>query len=298
MKATSINKEALITILSIVIAILIAYIVAIAGNQGSIRILDFPMFGLCFIIIFAIQWVVFIPSYIFKTERFFDITGSLTYLSTVIIILAHTKTTELRSLLIAGCIAIWTIRLGIFLFSRINKAGSDGRFDNIKTNFLKLLQAWTLQGLWVAITIGAGLAALTSVQYKPYSVIDLTGLIIFLTGFSMEIISDQQKKDFNSKNNSSFITTGLWKYSRHPNYLGEIILWFGIAIMSATNMSGWQYITLISPIFVSLLLIKISGIPMVESRSDIKWGTVEEYKIYKKTTPVLIPNLFKLFKRN
>ena len=119
----------------------------------------------------------------------------------------------------------------------------------------------------------------------------ISGFILWSFGFIIEIIADQQKKKckLDEENKDKFISSGLWSISRHPNYVGEITLWFGISIISFPILEGWQFITLISPIFVYLLLTKVSGVNMLEKRSDDQWGNQSEYQEYKKNTPVLFP---------
>jgi steroid 5-alpha reductase family enzyme len=106
----------------------------------------------------------------------------------------------------------------------------------------------------------------------------------------LEVISDQQKRTFrkNPENLDKFIVHGLWAWSRHPNYFGEILLWFGIAIIALPTLEGWRYITLISPLFVYLLLTRVSGLPMLESAANKKWGDNPKYLSYKKNTPLLV----------
>ena len=283
----------LITIGIILATVLVGLFLVVAGSQNSIYLYNLPLFAICGFLIFIIQWIAFIPSYIFKTEKYFDITGSLTYITMLILVLTTKNTIDIRTAIIAIFVGVWAIRLGMFLFKRIISAGKDTRFDNLKNNFLKFLMTWTLQGLWVFVTFSAGIAAITSIKELPLGIFDVAGIIIFMVGFSIEVISDQQKSKFNTINNNQFINTGLWKYSRHPNYFGEILVWTGIALLSIHVLEGWQYCTLVSPLFVALLLTKISGIPMLESKSDIKWGDLPEYQNYKNQTPVLIPNIFK-----
>ena len=106
-----------------------------------------------------------------------------------------------------------------------------------------------------------------------------------------EIIADEQKRRFrlNEENRGKYISSGLWSISRHPNYFGEIILWIGIAIISLPTLYGFQYVTLISPLFIYLLLTRISGVNLLEESSDKKWGDLPEYEQYKKETPALVP---------
>ena len=115
------------------------------------------------------------------------------------------------------------------------------------------------------------------------------GFLLWVFGFVIEILADNQKKIFrkNPLNKGKFISSGLWAWSRHPNYFGEIILWLGIAIIALPSMKGGEFLGLISPLFVYVLLTKISGIPMLEKSSDNKWGLDDDYIKYKKTTPIL-----------
>jgi steroid 5-alpha reductase family enzyme len=117
------------------------------------------------------------------------------------------------------------------------------------------------------------------------------GLAVWVIGFALEAIADLQKSRFRADpaNKGSFITSGLWAISRHPNYLGEITLWVGIAIIALPQLRGWQYATLVSPVFVYLLITRASGVPLLEKKADAKWGGQEVYEAYKRRTPVLVP---------
>jgi steroid 5-alpha reductase family enzyme len=198
-----------------------------------------------------------------------------------------------RSILLAALVIIWALRLGTFLFRRIQKAGKDDRFDEIKPNFLRFLNVWTIQALWVTFTVAAALVTITSANRKELDLFALVGLLVWVLGFAIEAIADAQKGSFsaNPDNKGKFIQTGLWSRSRHPNYFGEITLWVGIAIIALPVLQGWQWVALISPVFVALLLTRVSGVPLLEKKADQKWGGQEDYEAYKKRTPVLIPKL-------
>ena len=101
-----------------------------------------------------------------------------------------------------------------------------------------------------------------------------------------------QKTAFNKKNKGKFISSGLWSLSRHPNYFGEFALWTGLAIISISFLSGVMYVVLISPIFIYLLLNKVSGVNLLEDIAEERWGSEKEYQDYKKNTPVFFPKLF------
>ena len=246
------------------------------------------------LLIFCIQWVSFIPAFIFQTEKFYDLTGSITYLTAVFYTLYVTGSNNLSDLIIVACVAVWAIRLGSFLFMRIHKAGEDRRFRTIKPNFTRFLMTWTLQGMWVSMCLLCVLTALSSYSGVIMNSIFFIGLIVFILGLSIEIIADYQKTVFrrNIENKDKFITTGLWSLSRHPNYFGEILLWTGVAVMSISSLQGLQYITLISPIFVYILLVYISGIRILEDQAKKKWGHLDSFKKYIKNTPRLF---FKIF---
>jgi steroid 5-alpha reductase family enzyme len=273
------------------IAILVAAGVGWAGSQGGASVLGLPVFALAIVLIFVIQWLAFIPAYLLQTERFYDLTGSLTYISVAVISVLVSPVIDDRSVLVLAPVLIWATRLGTFLFGRIQKSGKDARFDDIKPSFPRFLRAWTLQALWVTLTLSAALAAITTTTRQSLGVVALIGIAIWAFGFGFEVLADTQKSAFRADpaNRGKFIRTGLWAWSRHPNYFGEIVLWVGVAVVAVPVLRGWQWVTLISPVFVTLLLTRISGVPMLEKRADEKWGGQAEYEAYKDRTPVLIP---------
>lgn len=279
-------KNHIFNLLSSVIAFYIPFQIAL--------LTDLPLVKNLIFLIFLIQWISFIPAFIFQTEKFFDLFGSLTYLTAILYTLHVTGSTRLSDYIIVGCIAVWAIRLGSFLFLRIHKAGEDSRFRTIKPNFTRFLMTWTLQGMWVSMCLLCVLTALSSYTGVIMNNVFFVGLVIYVLGLVIEIVADQQKTVFRRepKNKDKFITTGLWSLSRHPNYLGEILLWSGIAIMSVSSLQGLQYLTLISPLFVYILLVYISGIRLLENQAEKKWGHLDSYKEYVKNTPSLF---FKIF---
>jgi steroid 5-alpha reductase family enzyme len=278
-------------IIGVPVILVLAALIAWAGSQGGAVVFGIPLFALCVALAFIIQWLVFIPSYIFQTEKYFDLTGSITYLSLVWAAVLLSPVRDARSWLVAGLVSIWAIRLGSFLFMRIRAAGEDTRFRELKTSFPRFLLVWTLQGLWVSLTLAAGLAAVTTSLKLELGLLALIGLVVWLLGFGIEVTADRQKSRFRElpENKGKFINTGLWSWSRHPNYFGEIVLWIGIALIAIPVLQGWQYATLISPIFVILLLTRISGIPLLERQADERWGGQPEYEEYKSKTSILIP---------
>lgn len=269
--------------------------VAYAGSQGGMSARGVPLFALAVGLAFLFQWVVFVPAYLLQSEKFFDLTGSVTYITVTTLAVLLSPVVDDRSVLLMALVLIWAARLGTFLFTRILKEGKDARFDDIKPSFIRFLNTWTLQGLWVTFTAAAALAAVTTTFRKELGWFALVGFIIWVFGFSIEVLADAQKSQFRSdpENKGKFIQSGLWSRSRHPNYFGEIVLWVGVAVIALPVLRGWQWVTLISPVFVALLLIRVSGIPMLEARADERWGGQDDYEEYKEKTPVLIPRLFR-----
>ena len=244
------------------------------------------------ILTFLIQWVAYIPAYLFQTEKFYDLTGSLTYLTVIwFVYLSSNQVGELniQNLIVTVLISIWAIRLGSFLFSRIHKDGEDKRFRSIKTSASQFFMTWTLQGMWVSICSMCAITGISSSEGLVLNSLFYLGFTLFVIGFSVEVIADHQKTVFRAikENKEKFISTGLWSKSQHPNYFGEILLWSSIAMMSFSSLSGTQYLTMISPIFTYVLLVYISGVRMLDDMGNQKWGHLEEYKQYKKNTPVL-----------
>ena len=278
-------------IVGIAVAVAVGAFLAWAGSDGGDRVGSLPVFALCGMLAFAINWLAFIPAALTQTEKYYDLTGGITYLTTTGVAVALSSDLDLRATLVAGMVVLWSLRLATFLYRRISKSGKDGRFDDIKNRPARFLLAWTLQGLWVLLTAAAAFAVITGGVREPLGLIGFVGIAVWVAGMLIEVVADRQKSNFKDDpaNEGKFIDTGLWAWSRHPNYFGEIVLWTGIAIIAVPVLEGWQWATLISPFFVAFLLIRVSGIPMLEERADKRWGGQDDYEKYKRETPVLIP---------
>ena len=278
-------------IVGIAIAVVLGAFMSWAGSDGGDRVGTIPVFAICGALAFVINWGAFIPVVLKQTEKYYDLTGGIAYITTTAVAVALSSELDLRATLVAGMVMFWSIRLASFLFMRISKSGKDGRFDDIKNRPSRFLLAWTLQGLWVLLTAAAAFAVITGGVREPLGVVGIIGIAVWVFGIAIEIVADRQKSTFREDpaNEGKFINTGLWAWSRHPNYFGEIVLWIGVAIVALPVLHGWQWATLISPVFVAFLLIKVSGIPMLEERADVRWGGQDDYEAYKRKTPVLIP---------
>lgn len=283
------------SLIAIVIALVIGALVAIAGSQGGATVGGVPLFALAVAAAFATQIIAFLPAMLLQTERFFDLTGSLTFFAISAGLVLSTPMPDARSWILAAMVMLWAARLGSFLALRVHKAGSDGRFDHIKGSPLRFLQVWVIQGAWVSLTAAAAWIAISAdtSSRAPIGWLTVVGIVVWALGMVIEIVADAQKSAFRAdpRNRDEFIRTGLWSRSRHPNYFGEIVIWVGVFLTAAPVLVGWQWVALLSPLFVMLLLTRVSGIPLLEARAEKKWGDRADYIAYRESTPVLIPRL-------
>jgi len=262
--------------------------------SGGLLWAGWPLLFLTAVGIMAAQWLVFIPSAILQTEKVYDLTGGLTYvLSTVGVLLATWVLDEmhLRSIIMGSFVVVWAVRLSGFLFLRIHRAGKDGRFDNIKRNPMAFLVAWSLQGTWVFFAALPVFVVMSSSQYQPLGPWVLLGAALWGIGFAIEVTADRQKSAFNTKpeNVGRWIDVGLWRFSQHPNYFGEIVLWTGVLVSGLGVYQGLQWFVCLSPLLITILLTRVSGIPMLDARAIEKWGEEKQYLAYRRNTSVLIP---------
>ena len=265
---------------------------AFLTGSGGITIDDYPALLACAVVAFAVNWLAFIPSALAQKDTYYDTVGALTYLSVIGYSTYHSAPLDTRAIVVAVMVGIWTVRLGSFLFTRIHASGgADERFEKIKKNPPRFLVAWTLQAVWVIFTASAALVIITSQDAAPLGLFFWAGAAIWVIGFAFEVIADDQKRRFKKDpaNKGKFIKSGLWAWSQHPNYFGEITLWTGILVMAIPLLSGWSWLAVISPIFVYLLLTRISGVNLLDGIGKDRWGDDPAYQQYRKNTPVLFP---------
>jgi steroid 5-alpha reductase family enzyme len=245
----------------------------------------------------GVQVAVWVPSSALQTERFYDLTGAATYIGVTLLSLKAHGSESWRHLAIAACELIWAGRLGVFLFSRV-LSHEDVRFAKVKTRPMTFLIYWLVQALWIATV---NLPVALSLAYgndasTTLSITDVVGLALFAGGFLLEAVADSQKSQFkaNPSNKGRFIRHGLWSFVRYPNYLGEILLQTGIAVFaSGSGLEGvTRFLPFIGPAFVSWLLVRVSGIPLLEKIGEKRWGNDADWKRYTATTSKLIPGLY------
>jgi steroid 5-alpha reductase family enzyme len=267
--------------------------IALAGSSNAWSHYTLPPMMLAALVAVLIQWLGFLFAWRTHSERFFDLVGSTTFVLTILVAVVMSRTNlGALDMALAVAVVVWALRLGVFLTSRVRSVGSDQRFDVMKWHFGWFLMTWTLQGVWVVVTASAALTVIGDGETHSLNAVEYCGLLVWFVGLCIEVVADDQKRRFRKKEPSSFMSTGLWSRSRHPNYFGEILLWSGLALAVLPSLRGWGFVTLTSPFFVWLLVMKISGAPMLEAKADKRWHDDPQYRVYKERTPLLIPRVW------
>ncbi len=250
--------------------------------------------GGAFVIDMGIQFVGWAFASALRTEKFYDLCGSLAFASTALATFAS-GAREPRQALLTGMVCAWTGRLGIFLLARVLRDGGDSRFDEVKTKPGMFAIYWALQGVWVWVTALPCFLINGASNQSALHAGDYVAFAVWLVGVATETVADWQKRRFKSDpaNAGRFIDVGLWSLSRHPNYFGEIVTWFGAAgVALAANVSpAVSCAAMCSPVFVTFLLTQMSGVPILEKSADERWGNEAKYQEYKRLVPVLVPRL-------
>ncbi|KAH7485012.1 hypothetical protein PRIC2_004122 [Phytophthora ramorum] len=242
----------------------------------------------------GIQWLSALYGIPNKTERYFDLTGSVTYATVSLLAYLTSESVSWRDTLLTAFVWLWCVRLGSFLYWRICECGADTRFADIIVNPLCFLAAWNIQGLWVFFTLLSVLLSVThGVDDPEIKPLDVVGTSLWIVGYIIEITADYQKTQFrhDKRNKGQFIRTGLWSYSRHPNYFGEIMMWIGVFLVAVHTLPSFamQCGAAVSPAFMALLIIFRSGVPLLEEQAEERWGKLKTYQEYKAQTSVLVP---------
>lgn len=245
-----------------------------------------------FILILSIQIAFFLFAAIKKTDKVTDLSYGLTFVVvSIVTLLQNIESINTVKIILTVLISIWGIRLSSYLFLRILKIGKDKRFDGIRENTKSFASFWLLQAVSIFLILSPVTYLIILDVDMNLSIVSILGFLVATMGIALEGIADQQKFVFKSNpmNKDMWIQSGVWKYSRHPNYLGEIMMWVGVFIYVLPYISGLGWLTIISPIFISILLLFISGIPTLEKKYNEKYKDNADYQNYVKNTGILIP---------
>jgi steroid 5-alpha reductase family enzyme len=247
--------------------------------------------SLAAVVIFNI--VMFFVAFRLQTDKLTDITYSLSFIFLVLFGWFRSGSTSDLTNLVTGILVLcWGIRLGAYLFHRVSVLGKDVRFDEIRINFKRFFRFFLIQGVssWI-ISLPFLICFYSDSTSNTGTPVVYLGWTIAIIGLIMETVADQQKSNFKNTpgNRDQFYTGGLYRYVRYPNYLGEILFWIGIFIACVSCFKGLDWLSMISPIVIILLLTKLSGIPILEKSRLEKMGADPSYKAYIKSTPMLFP---------
>lgn len=242
------------------------------------------------LIILIIQIVFFLGAALFKTDKVTDLSYGMTFVVLVWVFIFQNPSPSLFHILIAGMVTIWGIRLSGFLFLRIMKTKRDKRFDGVREHFLKFARFWLLQAVAIFIIMLPSILGLSKAS-SMLSFVSFLGLGFWIVGILIESIADWQKFVFKNKieNKDKWIDSGLWHYARHPNYFGEMTLWWGLYLFVLPTLGGIEYVSVVGPIFITCLLLFVSGIPPLEKIYSQKYKGDMEYQKYRNSTRLLIP---------
>lgn len=247
----------------------------------------------------VLNLAVFVIAFWKQTDKLTDITYALTFalLAGYAWYSGEGRESTYKTTLLF-MVVIWAFRLGSYLFTRVLVKGKDHRFDEWRHNFLRFLRFWVLQGLSVWLVSLPFLIGLSKSAEQVSSIeghwLVISGMIIWIVGFIIESIADRQKFKFrlDNSNDGKFMDRGLFSIVRYPNYLGEMMAWIGIFLAVVPLLQGWEWLSIVSPLWVSTLLLFISGIPLLERSMQKRYGDQKAFQEYKKNTNKLIPYIF------
>jgi steroid 5-alpha reductase family enzyme len=241
-------------------------------------------------IVLVINLLGFLIAYKNKSDKLTDISYAVSFIAIGLFDLLRAKYINLYTIVGIWLVWIWALRIGTYLLMRVIENKKDKRFDGVRENFKKFGKFWLGQAIaaWVLmIPLSFSVGHIATIKTLP-----IIGIVIWAIAIAIESLADSQKRKFKAdpNNKGKWIDSGIWHYSRHPNYFGEILIWVGLYVYTfSANTSSERLIGLVSPIFIALLLIFVSGIPPLEQSADKRWGSQPEYKRYKKRTSLLIP---------
>ncbi len=224
-----------------------------------------------------------------KTDVLTDLSYSLSFVAVAAALVIFRGAAGLVALLPAILAFPWAFRLGGYLFTRIVRVKVDHRFDGMREDPLKFARFWALQAIAVGVIMLPAAASADSGAVRVFGPIEAVGIALWGIGFALEAVADAQKSAFKRSGRLGFMRTGVWAWSRHPNYFGEALLWWGAFACAVPALAGWAWLSVLGPVFITALLLFVSGVPLLEKAADAKYGSDADYVSYKKRTSVFVP---------
>jgi steroid 5-alpha reductase family enzyme len=256
-------------------------------------VFEFDFFGLffSFVIIFGLQMAFFLFAAAFRTDKLTDLSYGLTFVLVALLLLVLNPHGGVVRYGLLAMISLWGMRLALYLFSRILRIGRDERFDGRREDTLRFASFWVLQAVSIWIVLLPVTVVMSLPGLPPFTWLSALGACLWAAGFIVEFLADRQKYSFKNDpaNAGRWVSRGLWKYSRHPNYFGESLCWAGVLVYALPHLRGAMYAAAASPLYITFLLLFVSGVPLLEKKADKKHGTDPAYREYKETTSLFLP---------
>jgi len=243
-------------------------------------------------IVVIINLIGLIWCYTQQSDKVTDLFYSLSFFI-VVTVLWWTAGNNWPQHLMLIMVGLWSIRLGAYLFKRIHSMEKDVRFNQMRKKLLAISGFWTLQTVSIII-ISLPIAVLFSKEQIAWHPLHGIAFVVWLVGWLLETIADHQKFVFrnNPNNNGQFVHVGLWRYSQHPNYLGEMLCWIGVFMMTIPSLEQGDWIGLLSPLWIIILLRFVSGIPLLQRGAQKRYGHLSSFQNYRKNTALLVPFVY------
>jgi steroid 5-alpha reductase family enzyme len=245
---------------------------------------------LSFLLSLCVNAAFFAVAAIRRTDLVTDLSYSLSFalLAVVLPALGAREPVQIAASLL---VLIWSVRLGGYLLTRILRIKVDHRFDGMRDVPLRFARFWLLQAISVAVIMLPVSYLLGRDEAPGLGLWAVAGTSTWLAGLVIEAVADAQKSAFKAKedNRERFIDSGLWRYSRHPNYFGEMLVWWGLFVYAVPFLRGAAFAVVIGPLFITFLLLFVSGVPLLERSAEAKYGDDPAYREYKRRTSILVP---------
>jgi steroid 5-alpha reductase family enzyme len=242
------------------------------------------------ILVFIYMTLFFVVAQIKKNNSIVDMAWGIGFVMIAVYTLFIGGNYNPSSIIVTTLVCIWGIRLFYHILKRNLGKSEDFRYAAWRKEWGKwvvpraFLQVFMLQGV-IMLVIAYPIIMNNATTVASLGALEIIGLAIWIVGFIFEALGDKQLKDFiaDKTNKGHIMKKGLWKYTRHPNYFGEATMWWGIFIISIPSSSGLMGI--VSPIMITLMLLFVSGVPMLEKH----YKDNKEFQEYAKVTSIFVP---------
>jgi steroid 5-alpha reductase family enzyme len=237
----------------------------------------------------AIQAAFFAFAATLRTDKVTDLSYGLTFIVLAWLLARSHAQAGPPGVVLALMVTAWGLRLSSYLLYRIIRIGRDARFDGVRERFWPFLRFWFFQGVAVwaimlPVTLWFG-------RPGPWTWDKAVAVAVWATGLVIETAADIQKFRFKQRahGKARWVDTGLWQYSRHPNYFGEMLCWWGTFLFAARDLGPWVALGAVGPVTVTIVLLYVTGVPTLERSANEKWASDPAYQAYRERTRLLVP---------